>query len=93
MLTLTLEVEQAMPTNGHSLNGWRTDPMYTFAEAGHLANVSPGTVRNWLFGYSTRERDAPPLFLPKPDQGPIVSFLQLIEIMVVGRLRKQEHAS
>ena len=81
-----------MSTNGHFLNGWRTDPMYTFSEAASLAGVSTGTVRNWLLGYTTGERQALPLF-PQSDQGPMVSFLQLIEIMVAGRLRKVEHAS
>lgn len=81
-----------MATNGHPLNGWRTDPMYSFGEAAHLANVSPGTVRNWLLGYRTKDREAQPLFTSKPDQGPMVSFLQLIEVVVAGRLRKAEHA-
>ncbi len=75
------------------LNGWRTDPMYSFSEAAHLAEVSPGTVRNWLKGYVTRDRQAEPLFTPQGDQGRGVSFLQLIEIMVAGRLRKAERAS
>ena len=39
------------------------------------------------------EREAQPLFTPQPEQGPMVSFLQLIEIVVAGRLRKAEHAS
>ncbi len=75
------------------LNGWRTDPMYSFSEAAHLSNVSAGTVRNWLKGYILRDREAEPLFNPQEDQGSRVSFLQLIEIMVAGRLRKAEHAS
>ena len=82
-----------MSINGPSPNGWRTDPMYTFSEAAGLAGVSTGTVRNWLLGYSAREREVPPLFPHQSDQGPMVSFLQLIEIMVAGRLRKVEHAS
>lgn len=83
-----------MSTNGHNgQNGWRTDPMYTFSEAASLAGVSSDTVRNWLFGYATRDREAPPLFYSQPAQGPMASFLQLIEIMVAGRLRKEEHAS
>jgi len=68
--------------------------MYSFSEAAHLARVSAGTVRNWLFGYSARDgAGQPPLFRPPLDQGARVSFLQLIEIMVAGRLRKAEHAS
>ena len=74
-------------TNGHeTLNGWRTDSMYSFSEAAHLANVSTTTVKNWLFGYTAKGRDVPPLF--SPSDGAMVSFLQMIEIMVAGRFRK-----
>lgn len=74
-------------TNGHeALNGWRTDSMYSFSEAAHLASVSTTTVKNWLFGYTVRGRDVPPLF-PSSDAD-MVSFLQMIEIMVAGRFRK-----
>ena len=74
-------------TNGHeALNGWRTESMYSFNEAAHLANVSATTVKNWLFGYKVSGRDVPPLF-PSGDAA-MVSFLQMIEIMVAGRFRK-----
>ena len=69
-----------------ALNGWRTESMYSFSEAAHLAGVSPTTVKNWLFGYTVRGRDVPPL-LPS-ENGAMVSFLQMIEIMVAGRFRK-----
>ena len=73
--------------NGHqALNGWRTESMYTFSEAAHLANVSTTTVKNWLFGYTVKGREAPPLF--PSGNGAMVSFLQMIEIMVAGRFRK-----
>ncbi len=79
-------------TNGNgSLNGWRTQAMYTFSEAAHLAHVSPGTVRNWLLG--NQQCGRPPLFNAQENQGPMVSFLQLIEIMVAGNFRKAEHVS
>ena len=73
--------------NGHEvLDGWRTESMYSFSEAAHLADVSTSTVKNWLLGYSVRGRDVPPLF-PSSDAA-MVSFLQMIEIMVAGRFRK-----
>ena len=73
--------------NGHqALNGWRTESMYTFSEAAHLANVSTTTVKNWLFGYTAKGRVVPPL-LPSGNVE-MVSFLQMIEIMVAGRFRK-----
>ena len=68
------------------LNGWRTDSMYSFAEAARLASVSVTTVKNWLFGYTVQGREVPPLF--SSSNGGMVSFLQMIEIMVAGRFRK-----
>ena len=76
-------------SNGH--NEWRTQPMYTFSEAGHLAHVSASTVRNWLLGYTGRYGEAiPPLFRQQSASGAMVSFLQLIEIVVAGNFRKAE---
>ena len=83
-----------MSLNGdrdHGVNGWRTEAMYTFGEAAHLAHVSPTTARNWLRGYTVKDtgahvRDVPPLF--ESHNGAMVSFLQLIEIVVAARFRK-----
>ena len=63
--------------------------MYTFREAGRLAHVSTTTVKNWLFGYTVKGRVIPPLF-PSND-GDMVSFLQMIEIVVAGKFRKSTH--
>ena len=80
--------------NGQEISdAWRTQPMYTFGEAARLATVSPATVRNWLFGYVARDQKAQPLFTPPEDQGGMVSFLQLIEIVVAGKFRKAERVS
>jgi len=68
------------------LDGWRTGSMYTFGEAGRLAHVSPTTVKNWLFGYTVRGQIVPPLF--PSGNGSMVSFLQMIEIMVAAQFRK-----
>ena len=67
-------------------NDWRTTSMYSFGEAAHLANVSATTVKNWLFGYTVRGQEIQPL-LPSSNTT-MVSFLQMIEIMVAGRFRK-----
>lgn len=82
-----------MTNNGHSSNGLRTGAMYTFSEAAHLAKVAPGTVRNWLFGFPNQHGAVRPLFEMPEGQGAMVSFLQLVEIVVAGRLRKAERAS
>ena len=69
------------------LDGWRTGGMYSFGSAARLAGVSTSTVRNWLRGYTAADgRIVPPLFHSDGDD--MVSFLQMIEIMVAGRFRK-----
>lgn len=80
-------------TNSHDkFDGWRTQPMYSFSEAAHLAHVSPSTVKNWLFGYTAKERQVLPLFKVPQEQNTRCSFLQLIEIVVAAQFRKAEHA-
>lgn len=72
--------------------GPRTQPMYTFSEAAHLAHVSSATVRRWLLGYVPDQRypgwHKPPVFGDHDATSPFVSFLQLIEIVVAADFRK-----
>ena len=75
----------SLNSNGN-MNGWRTESMYTFGEAAQLTRVSATTVKNWLFGYTIKGRQVPPLF--PSGSGAMVSFLQMIEIMVAGRFRR-----
>ena len=70
-----------------AFNGSRTDPLYTASEAAHLARVSPTTVRSWLFGTEKSESLFP------HSRTPMVSFLQLIEVVVAARFRKSERVS
>ena len=65
--------------------------MYSFSDAARLAGVSTSTVKNWLFGYTIRDHQVPPLF-PSGDST-MVSFLQMIEIMVAGRFRRSGSGS
>ena len=69
------------------LNDSRTTPLYTVSEAAHLARVSPTTVRSWLFGTEKSESLFP------HSRTPMVSFLQLIEVVVAARFRKSERVS
>ena len=82
---------------GDSLDGsqlWRTGPLYTFAEAGRLAHVSTSTVRNWLSGYTGVTGKAVPRLINKSENdAAMVSFLQLIEVVVAGKFRKAERVS
>ncbi|MBN2238466.1 MAG: DUF433 domain-containing protein [Dehalococcoidales bacterium] len=72
-------------------DNWRTSPLYTYQEAAHLAKVSPSTVRNWLLGYSTKRGDIAPLFTyPSQKENAMVSFIELIEIVVAATFRKAE---
>ena len=80
-------MNMALRGNGQeALDGWRTESMYTFGEAARLTRVSATTVRNWLLGYTVRGREVPPLF--PSSNGAMVSFLQMIEVMVAGRFRR-----
>lgn len=80
--------------NGNNgLNGYRTQPLYTFAEAAHLAHVSTSTVRNWLLGYTAKHGGVPPLFDSAVEKRAMVSFLRLIEIVVAAKFRKAEGVS
>ena len=83
-----------MTQNGNShtnFNGWRTQPMYTFSEAAQLARVSTSSVRNWLIGYSGAGREIRPIFTTHDKNRAMVSFLNLIEIVVAGQFRKALH--
>lgn len=76
-----------MISSGNGQNGWRTESLYTIMEAARLARVSSVTVRHWLFGYQTPSRQIPPIF-GEQDKGPLVSFLQLVEIVIASRFRR-----
>ena len=79
-------------TSGNGRNGWRTGPLYTLSEAARLARVSTATVKRWLFGYQTPSREMPPVFgeVDEVIRGQaLISFLQLIEIVVASRFRRR----
>ena len=73
--------------SSRDLSGSRTTPLYTIPEAAHLARVAPGTVRSWLYGAEGKAS----LFETAP--APMVSFLQLIEVVVAANFRKAERVS
>ena len=68
------------------------DPLYSFAEADHLAALTRGTARRWLKGYRYLHRDAVVSQPPVPGSGRDresggVSFVELIELVAIGRLK------
>jgi uncharacterized protein (DUF433 family) len=67
-------------------------PLYTYSESDFLANVSRGTSSRWLSGYAYRREDGilvkqPPV-TPGVDTEAGVSFVDLIEIAAIGKLKK-----
>jgi uncharacterized protein (DUF433 family) len=67
--------------------------MYTFSEAARFAEVAPVTVRRWTYGYTGPTGQMRPVFGPQDraqGQAAAVSFLQLVEIVVVGRFRRRQ---
>lgn len=69
-----------------------TSPRYSYGEADRLAGVSRGTSRRWLSGYSYRDADGqsvdlPPI-MPGGSAAGAVSFLDVVEIVAVGGLKK-----
>jgi uncharacterized protein (DUF433 family) len=74
-------------------NRWRTRPIYTLSQTARLAGVSPITVRRWLYGADTPSTKMQPVFAGKDkskEDSAEVSFLQLAEIVVVGRFRQRK---
>ena len=70
-------------------------PLYSFADADHLAHVSRGTGKRWLEGYTyfdTRgQRVVRPPVTPgvqREEKHEIVSFTDLVEIAAIGRLKE-----
>lgn len=68
------------------------EPRYSYAEADRIAGVGRGTSKRWLKGYQYRLADSrtvhqPPIASTQPVE-PGVSFLELIEVAAIGRLRE-----
>lgn len=70
---------------------FRIGKAYTAAQAGRLAGVTPGTIRNWMLGYRHADYELYPVLGPKERvEGEVftVSFLELAELIVVARYRR-----
>jgi uncharacterized protein (DUF433 family) len=66
-------------------------PLYNFAEADRLARVTRGTSSRWLTGYDfmyspVGRRRMPPV-TPRPGNKDGVSFVDLMEVAAIGKLR------
>lgn len=72
-----------------------THPLYSYSEADRLANLTRGTARRWLAGYTRDGRAGARVELPpvtgrdrEPGDGS-VSFLDLIELIAIRGLKQQ----
>ena len=82
-----------MTTLASVSNAWRIRPAYTISQAAKLAGVSSNTVRRWLYGVENPSTKMRPVFGRKnklKEAAVEVSFLQLAEIVVVGRFRQRK---
>ena len=70
-----------------------TRPLYSFAEADRLAGVTRGTSSRWLKGYrywyTQEERRVLPPITPDPSPREAVSFIDLVEVVAIGKLRER----
>lgn len=68
-------------------------PRYSFAEADRIARVTRGTSSRWLRGYeywySVEERRMSPPVTPGQDSKDAVSFVDLMEVAAIGRLKEK----
>lgn len=68
-------------------------PLYSYAEADRIAGVTRGTASRWLKGYkywysSEELRKLPPVS-PESGHGGGVSFIDLVEVVAIGRMREK----
>ncbi|MFN0073814.1 MAG: DUF433 domain-containing protein [Chloroflexota bacterium] len=68
-------------------------PLYSYAEADHLAGVTRGTARRWLAGYDYRAANGsaahqPPVS-PRTEESEAVSFVDLVEVVAIGGLKRE----
>lgn len=59
-------------------------PLYTFSDVDQLARVSRGTAKRWLLGYG----QYPAVSAPSPTS-PAASFLDLVEVIAIGKLKQR----
>lgn len=67
-------------------------PRYSYSEADRLAGVSRGTARRWLAEYAYRGPDGRRITMPPITPGEptadAVSFLDMVEVVAIGGLKK-----
>ena len=73
----------------------REIPIYGMAEAAHYLRIPGNTIRSWVHGrcYETRGgfRRATPLVQPADPHSRTLSFVNVLELHVLGAIRRQHH--
>ncbi len=72
---------------------WRTSPLYTVSEAARLAKVAPNTVRRWISGTESAEPVFGDTSYDVARDLAVVSFIQLVEIVISSSFRKEGRVS
>lgn len=84
------ERERAMIPTNYEL-GRLARPLYSYAEADRIAGVTRGTSGRWLKGYKywypPEELRVSPPITPESGHEGGVSFVDLVEVVAIGRLR------
>lgn len=79
-------------TTSHQASALVGRGMYSYARAAALTGTSPQSVRRWLLGYraaNVQRESVIALELPPIDDEVTVSFLNLVEIRLIGLLREK----
>ena len=73
-----------------------TAPRYSYAEADHVAHVTPGTTKRWITGYSEIPAVGEAVYRPPVTSTSAtkvkelgISFLDLVEVAAIGALKEQ----
>ncbi len=59
-------------------------PLYTFSDVDQIARVSRGTAKRWLLGYGQYPAISAPSAI-----SPAASFLDLVEVIAIGKLKQR----
>jgi uncharacterized protein (DUF433 family) len=69
-----------------------TQPLYTYADTDRLAGVSRGTAKRWLTGSEYVDPSGQHVVRPPvtavPEERAAASFLDLVEVIAIGRLKR-----
>ena len=71
----------------------REIPIYSTVEAAHYLRIPENTIRNWVLGHSYQTSGGPqrskPLVPPADPRGHMLSFVNMLELHVLGAIRRQ----